>query len=134
MGMYDEIIVEYPLEGYEFLQNKIFQTKDFDNLMDIYKITKEGRLLLEEVEYEPVPEEKRPYYGTEQWDKNPIFQIIGALKRNSLGWKDTNYHGIIRFYTLYKETDDKERRWYEFEAKFTDGNLEKLELVEDDNV
>lgn len=134
MGMYDEIIVEYPLKEYEFLQNEVFQTKDFDNLMDTYKITKDGRLLLEEVEYEPVPEEKRPYYGTEQWDKNPLFQVIGAVKRDTLGWRDTNYHGIIKFYTLHKKANDKERRWYEFKSKFTNGNLEKIELIEDEHV
>jgi len=133
MGMYDEIIVEYPLEGYEFLQDKMFQTKDFDNLMDMYKITQDGRLLIEDAEYEFVPEEERPYYGKEEWDKNPLFQLIGSLKRKTFGWKDLNYHGMFRFYTLYELGSDN-RKWYEFEAKFTDGNLTELKPVEEEEL
>jgi len=133
MGMYDEIIVEYPLRKYEFLQNEVFQTKDFNNLMDIYKITKDRRLLLEEVKYELVPEKERPYYGTEQWSKHFIFQIAGSMRRDSLGWKDVNYHGIFTFYTLYKETGYK-KRWYEFEAKFTNGNLIEIKLLEEKKI
>jgi hypothetical protein len=44
MGMFDEIKCEYPLPDPE-VQDHVFQTKDFENLMERYTITKEGRLI-----------------------------------------------------------------------------------------
>lgn len=77
--MYDEIKCDYPLPGApKEVQNGIFQTKDFYNVMDIYTITKEGRLILHKKIYEEVPEEKRPYYGKEEWN-NPLFKMSGCL-------------------------------------------------------
>lgn len=39
---------------------------------------------------------------------------------------DTNYHGVVNFYG-----SDKDGNWHEYNAKFTDGQLVKIELVED---
>jgi len=122
MGMFDEVICEWKLPIPE-LQNDIFQTKDFDSLMNTYKITTKGELLKEEIEYELVPEEKRPYYGTKKWEKGVMFKLFGAIKKNRLGWVNTNFDGTFVFYTY------KNKQFYQFEAKFVNGNLMELRTI-----
>jgi len=122
MGMFDEVICEWKLPIPE-LQNDIFQTKDFDSLMNTYKITTNGELLKEEVEYEFVPEEKRPYYGTEKWEKGIMFKLFWAIKKNRLGWVNTNFNGTFVFYTY------KNKQFYQFEAKFVNGKLTELRTI-----
>jgi len=115
MGMFDTVICEYPLPT-EDLQEDTFQTKDFDNVMDVYKITKSNRLLREKYKYETVPEEERPYYGKPEWN-NKFMQLVGSLKRIHIGWEDTNFHGKIKFYTI------RSGNLVTYIAKFTDGKL-----------
>ena len=40
---------------------------------------------------------------------------------------DMNFHGIFRFYGT-----DREKKWHEYAAKFTDGQLVKIETVSDE--
>jgi len=47
MGMFDDITCEYALPGEPKPKDIIFQTKDFDCLLDHYMITKDGRLTKE---------------------------------------------------------------------------------------
>jgi hypothetical protein len=68
MGLFDYIIVETDIPGYEPTEdsNPDFQTKSLDSLMEYYRITKDGDLL------------RKPY--------------------NSDIWQVVQYHGIINFY------------------------------------
>lgn len=126
MGMFDTITCQYPMpEGYEFLQDEEFQTKDFENLLEPYTITKDGRLIRTLTEWELLPEEERPYYGTEEWSRNSFFQLIGSMKTNVVGKKDMDYHGHITFYTSKGDV------WYDVTAKFTDGVLVDLTVSEE---
>lgn len=49
-------------------------------------------------------------------------------------WDDDEYHGEFTFYSSYPSNrfmpDDREAEWYEYKAKFTDGELENIERVE----
>lgn len=119
MGMFDEIYIEYPLPDPE-AQFMLFQTKDFDNVMDIYTIDCNGRLIHHNFFYETVPEEERPFYGKPEW-KDPLFRFFGSLRRVSLGDRFMyDFSGDVRFYTAIHN------RWYEYFAKFENGIMKKL--------
>ena len=45
MGLFDEIVCEYPLPGWPTHESPRFQTKDLDCSMDTYRISADGRLL-----------------------------------------------------------------------------------------
>jgi len=87
--MYDNILVEegVPLPEFPKDAQRTFQTKSLDNLLTLHRITKSGRLM------------------------EKIACSIGFK------WHDTEYHGIIRFYTNH------DVKWYEYAARFTDGQL-----------
>jgi len=122
MGMYDEIMCYYPLP--ELTEKEIlFQTKHFNNVLDKYTITEEGRLIHHTCHWEMVSEKDRPYYGKPEWDKNPFYQLAGSLKTIPDGDVDTGYHGIFRMYTSIKE------EWFEYEFKFTDGKLAEVKRL-----
>ena len=76
------------------------QTKHFGCESDLYTITRDGRLTRR--------------YASDLQD---------MPERNSKC--DVNYHGIFRFYGT-----DREKKWHEYAAKFTDGQLVKIEAVE----
>ena len=121
MGMFDTIICEYPLPECTI---KNFQTKSLKNFMMNYTLTDEGRLIAEEFEYDLVPEEERPYYGTKEWETNSLFSIIGSLRKINLRNVDTNYHGDV---VMYNQDEDK--NWIEFKVRFTEGVVSKIERV-----
>lgn len=141
MGMFDYVKCEYPMpKGYEFLiegtpETQEFQTKDFENVMDKYTITREGRLIHHKYVWDMVAKKDRPYYGKPEWEENPVFRIMGSIKMVHIGDEDTNFHGHVRFYTSVKEEEtyldaDGEERYkysfYDLKAKFTDGWLVDL--------
>ena len=87
MGMYDEVICNYPLpdDPPEWIRNATFQTKDFDNVLEGYVITQEGRLIRQCKEYEYVKDEEA---------------LLGGYLRTIKAWEeDTEYHGDMVFYT-----------------------------------
>ena len=119
MGMFDYIKCEYPLPDKE-VQNHDFQTKDFDNAMDCYTITADGKLILHKHIWKAVPEEERPYYGEPEWEEGGFYQVAGSIKSVHVGDEVVDFHGIIRFYAM--RGDER----YEYKAKFTDGILVEL--------
>lgn len=55
-----------------------WQTKSIDRpRMGTYRLIVDGVLLEEEWHSESVPEEERPYYGTDEWDQSPILRMAG---------------------------------------------------------
>lgn len=128
MGMFDQIKCNYPLPNTpSVIQNDTFQTKDFYNAMDDYVITSEGRLLHKKYNWEIVPEKERPYYGKSEWNKNPLFQMIGSLKRTDEEVVDIEFHGILNMYTHVNGM------WYEYNIKFTDGNVVEIKRIYDND-
>lgn len=128
MGLFDEITCDYPLpdlgEDEAYIQSLTFQTKSFDPSMDHYTITKEGRLILHQTKLEMVPEEERPYYGTEDWDKSPMLQMAGMLKSIDIGDVDMKYHGDMNFYVF-----GGNNVWIEFWARFTEGTVTRIQRL-----
>jgi len=129
MGMFDEITCEYPLPDPE-VQAELFQTKSFEKLLDRYTITKDGHLIKHEVRWEPVPEEKRPYYGTSVKEEYPILQLVGSIKTVPIGDIEIPYQGDIRFYTSKETQEPGQRAWYEYCAHFTKGKVRWIKRVE----
>jgi hypothetical protein len=136
MGMYDNIRCNFPLPELPDPFGREFQTQDLECLLDDYTINSEGRLILHYKEYEPVPEEERPYKD----DPSPLMRIYGILRVKEGSEKDIdmNYHGMLNFYgtiltgelhALNLQTGEDELHpgpppeWFEYDAKFTDGKL-----------
>lgn len=119
MGMFDTIYCKAPLPGETpFDSTTDFQTKDLECLMDTYVIEEDGRLMVRSGYYEPVPEAERPYPN----DKG-LKGMIGSIRFVDTGWKPVDVHQRLRFYTFVNHV------WYEFEATFTHGQLENIELL-----
>ena len=78
------------------------QTKHFGCELDLYTITSDGRLT------------RRYVSGSKD--------VPEAYSEC-----DMNFHGIFRFYGT-----DREKKWHEYAAKFTDGQLVKIEVVDDE--
>jgi hypothetical protein len=113
MGMFDYIECDYPLpDAPDWASTCEFQTKDFGNHLDLYRITPEGRLITRCVKRQWVDDEKSYMGGffkvVEQWEE------------------DTNYHGDFNFYG-FKSLDDFQ--WLEYRVRFTNGQLEKIERI-----
>jgi hypothetical protein len=94
MGMFDNIKVKSPLPLNEDLsklniawEEEVFQTKDLDNLLDLYEITQEGKLI-------HLVQER-------EWVPNEDSIIKGSLEVKSEKWEEVPFHGVVRFYTSY---------------------------------
>ena len=123
--MFDNITWEYPLPDEE--HNKLaFQSKDFDCLLDNYRVSKEGRLLFE------------TYRTEDHSDHNAtgIDRLLGCMTRIPTGWEDVNFHGWFGFYTSICKTGEDlhtnkcDHDWIEYEAKFTDGQVVEIIRVQ----
>lgn len=96
MGMFDEVICEAPLpDNWRRGNREKLQTKSLDRTLDIYTITKEGRLTRT--------------YG-EHWDD---------LKKSGETVELTGFSGEIRFYGK----DEPKNEWHEYIAMFHNGLL-----------
>jgi hypothetical protein len=120
MGMFDEIKCKYPLPDPE-VQNKTFQTKHFENLMDWYSIDEEGRLIYHKASFDIVPEEERPYWGTAEWELKPIVRAFGSMKR--IPEEDVfmeDFGDVLRMYTIHNNI------FYEYKMFFHKGRVSNI--------
>jgi len=101
MGLFDEIVCEYPLPDWPEGEEPSFQTKDLDCLLERYRITADGRLLT-----------SRYRRGAEDTESRELH---------------TECHGYLVFYASLERNG--EREWFEYRAKFTDGRLVDLQRI-----
>ena len=114
MGMFDYVRSEVPLpDGF----SGELQSKDFDCRMTTVLIRADGRLLIEDSEWEEVPRPERLYSDAEP---GSLESIVGLYRTVNRRWRDLEYHGIFNFYGGGR--DD----WRQYDAKFTDGNLVEI--------
>lgn len=141
MGMFDYVVCEVPLpDGWEPSE---LQSKDFDCEMTTIRVSGEGRLLIERYETYTVPKEDRRYPDAPD---GSIMSFCGILGKRNRHWVDLNFHGDFNFYgtervgkqTFVQLTEgsnvgyyEGERRWHEYVARFTDGNLVSIRAVHD---
>lgn len=130
MGMFDTLLVKYPLPDPEVQDNE-FQTKDLESFMEEYVITQDGRLKHQKYEYRA--KERTP---TGSWiDKLPWMERIDE----SLEEIDLNFHGMLNFYTSVEVGREKNEngldnvkyKYYDYIGKFTDGKLVSVERIPD---
>lgn len=106
-----------------------FQTKDLDNCLGEYWISKEGKLFehVVEREYVPFTKEELKTKNVRPWE---LWKDVIEKEARDV---EQSYHGSITFYT-YEEypttSDQKELKdfWVEFVAYFIYGQLDKIEL------
>ena len=130
MSMFDNIQCEYPLPdtGYPVSPGHTFQTKSLGRALDEYTITADGRLILNKVRWESVPDEERPYYGTPEWE-NVWAKLAGSLRTVPVGDEEVLYHGDVYFYDVFSSRDGSEEAWIEYKARFTEGGLSRIEVA-----
>ncbi len=114
-----------------------FQTKDLENLLDTYEITKAGKL--------------RHLWQQREWREDDSAFLKGYLDVVKEEWRDVDFHGTVNFYTDHTDndsyhwdyiSDDPEQMtwddieliqghdwWIEFEAYFTKGKLDDIKLI-----
>lgn len=142
MGMYDhvELPEDIDLPGFpddEDPSEHTWQTKDFHCVMTTYRITEDGRLEEELWHSEEVPKEERPFPDADP-EEEPFKALMGSVNRVNDGWEEKDFHGVMNFCTIiYEEApedydpleDERENEFYDYEAKFTDGELEEIRRV-----
>ena len=107
MGMFDNVLVEYPLPGPKIElpvndplgdDGRFFQTKDFDRALDTYIITKEGKLLI----------------------KQTVFLETVTAEEVT----EKIFTGSFKFYSCTTSHE-----WVEFKATFKNGILKKIKRM-----
>lgn len=129
MGMYDTIKCKKKLpltaelKALDVKWDELnFQTKDLDNCLCDYTITKRGDLLEELVKYEYT------YYTKEEQEKQKYpWRVIKDQKIIEQETKKVDFHGKITFYETL-DLNDQESMWVDFTAYFIYGKLDKIEL------
>ena len=142
MGMFDRL--KFSMDHPDFDQEAAgieFQTKDLECHLWDYEITKEGRLVLHEWDWEDTPEDDKPYPNSTGWKS-----FIGSIRKvkDSHRIVDLNFHGDLNFYgnihsgelkMINLETGEDsehpgpEPEWFEYVARFTEGKLTKLTRI-----
>jgi hypothetical protein len=128
MGMFDRLFINTDKLPVTDEEKKIieefanWQTKDFDcKLSEVY-ITDEGELKINRWEYESVPKEERPYPNDDGFRG-----LIGCIRRTNERLEKISYNGCVNFYSFING------EFYEFWAKFINGELESIEGGRQDN-
>jgi hypothetical protein len=121
MGMFDQIRLEVPLpDTGEVPTDIIFQTKDLGSMLDNYLIAEDGHLYREVWDYEWVDDESMTLF------KGRSQKVEGSFRREIVA----DYHGDIPFYHDALREIDGKWIWHEYVARFTDGKLSRISVVE----
>ena len=127
MGMFDTLSISDSLPYTQEMKdlgldknNHNWQTKDLDNALNLYYV-QGGRLLLQK-------------YKKTEWlegDKNAnsLMDRLGYFNREDPYLEPVYYHGEIYFYDFIHDVEDKWDCWVEFKAVFTNGTVDRYELV-----
>lgn len=122
MGMFDYVECEVELPDAFVVEDQryCFQTKNFENTMDTFRITKEGRLFYLEKIWEYLGEYD-PGWTKPKGTKIPKYEVV---REEWVEWhthRGTPFHGEFNFYT-----SDKNKNWHEYIAIFEHGQLAKI--------
>jgi hypothetical protein len=127
IGMFDSIECNYPLplplEVVDILPDPYdqeFQTKDLENLLDLYYLNEDGVLYWRKRKYE--------------WKNDDSAILKGYMDVVDEEVVPTDFHGVLNFYcyeTVHEdESSDKAKDvTIDYLAKFTNGKLENIEVL-----
>ena len=116
MGMFDYLRCHYPLPV-EGANARLYQTKDLDDMMDLYEIRADGTLWHEEYD-----EEDRSDPRAEG-----LWRFSGMITRVNQRWEPLALTGEVRFYDTIRSTTPN--GWIEWRASYHKGVLKELHLV-----
>ena len=103
--MFDSIRVEAALPDPAY-QDRTFQTKSLDCTLSDYTITRDGNLVVRQVELEAIPSEELPDYGTAAWERGGVARFAGRMRTKSVQLVTLDdFHGDIVFYDIIKAPD-----------------------------
>jgi hypothetical protein len=145
VGMFDKVYLSAPLPDGLDPAGLEFQTKDLECLFDEYTITDEGRLTRQIVEYEPNPDYVEPPALPEQHTFENLLDRLDVLRTATREAKryplDVNYHGWLEFHVAIDTGEfvtytrpgglpaiNKQYDYRSYRAKFTDGQLQHIEV------
>jgi hypothetical protein len=121
MGMFDYVRSELPLpDGFA----GELQSKDFDCAMTTVLIRADGRLMIEDSDWETVPPAERPYP-----DPADPCHFIGSMRTVNRRWRDLDYHGDFTFYGNEGCFNAGTAIWHEYTARFSEGRLSWIRCV-----
>ena len=117
----DTMLPEFEPVGEHNQTNVEWQTKSIkDPCLDTY-IIKDNRLIKVCHEWEEVPMGERVNIGG---------MNVPLIRPKKTWEEDMNYHGKFEFYTMIEEPGENGKDiWYEYIAKFTDGELVNINIV-----
>lgn len=127
IGMFDSVQCNYPLplplEVIDILPdiyNQEFQTKDLENLLDLYYLNEDGVLYWRKRKYE--------------WKDDDNAFLKGYMDVVEEEIMPSDFHGIINFYfyeTVYENEFDIIAKdvTVDYLAKFTNGKIENIEVL-----
>mgnify|MGYP003642164128 CR=1 FL=1 len=126
MGMYDELKCLYPLPLTKELKELSiewkeinWQTKSFDSDLGQYTISKSGKLTIDKIKGDWLELPKEQQY---KWSSH---EFVETSRHKT----PVKYHGIVNFYS-FEVLDNNDGWWFEFEAYFSYGKLDKIKLRE----
>ncbi len=127
MGMFDSIQCNYPLplplEVIDILPdiyNQEFQTKDLENLLDLYYLNEDGVLSWHKKKY--------------AWKDDDSAFLKGYMDVVEEEIVPTDFHGVLNFYcyeTIEEDIENNKAKdvTIDYLAKFTNGKLENIEIL-----
>jgi hypothetical protein len=127
MGMFDSIECNYPLplpldvvDVLPDIYDQEFQTKDLENLLELYYLNEDGDLLWRKRKYE--------------WKDDDSTFLKGYMDVVSEETVRQDFHGILNFYcyeTVYSSEDRNSGIdvSIDYLAKFTNGKVENIEVL-----
>lgn len=127
MGMFDSIECNYPLplplevvDIFPDIYDQEFQTKDLENLLDLYYLNEDGVLYWRKRKYEWKDDDNAFFKGYMDVVDEEVVPI--------------NFHGVLNFYcyeTVHEdESSDKAKDvTIDYLAKFTNGKLENIKVL-----
>jgi hypothetical protein len=127
MGMFDSIKCNYPLplpldivDVLPDVYDQEFQTKDLDNVLEVYYLNEDGSL----------HERKRKY----EWVDDDSAFLKGYMDVVEEQIVPSNFHGVLNFYCYETVYASKDRTsgldiGIDYLAKFTNGIVENIEVL-----
>lgn len=128
MGMFDSIECNYPLplplEVIDVMPDPYdqeFQTKDLENLLDLYYLNEDGVLYWRKRKYE--------------WKDDDSAFLKGYMDVIEEEVVPTDFHGVLNFYCYETVDEDIENNkakdiTIDYLVKFTNGKLENIEILD----
>lgn len=122
MGMFDEITFEKaPIICKCGNKLDYFQTKDFDNVLDNYRIKENKDLEVQDWHLESIPENEQ-----EELKKKSGFNWSPSLRRVNTGWSKVKWTEKIH---CHSDCEKCRKYWFDLLLDIVKGKVRKIEVT-----